>query len=91
MLNYLSEINSPLYQFLCYNPRVNELTSTNPYPKIKTYVLSLYDSPLTYLGDQLIPLSTKMTSLMLSNNLINKIQSLLISLFIIIAIKLIYY
>ena len=70
MLNYLSEINSPLYQFLCYNPRVNELTSTNPYPKIKTYVLSLYDSPLTYLGDQPIPLSTKMTSLMLSNNLI---------------------
>ena len=46
MLNYLSEINSPLHQFLCNNSRVNELTSTNPYPKIKTYVLLSNEYPI---------------------------------------------
>lgn len=30
MLNYLSELNSPLHHFLCNNSRVNEITSTNP-------------------------------------------------------------
>ena len=46
------------------------MTSINPYPKIKTYVLSLNEYPRTYLGKQPIPVTTKMTSTMLSNNLV---------------------
>lgn len=70
MLNYLSEIKSPLHHFLCNHSRVNEMTSINPYPKIKTYVLSLNEYPRTYLGEQPIPVTTKMTSTMLLNNLV---------------------
>ena len=60
MLNYLSEINSPLHHFVCNNSRVNEMTSINPYPKIKTYVLSLNEYPRTYdyLGEQPIAVTT---------------------------------
>ena len=60
MLNYLPEIKSPLHHFLCNNSRVNEMTSINPYPKIKTYVLSLNEYPRTYdyLGEQPIAVTT---------------------------------
>ena len=75
MLNYLSEIKSPLHHFLCNNSRVNEMTSINPYPKIKTYVLSLNGGNITYLGEQPILVNTNITSSMLLNNLVYALLS----------------
>lgn len=51
------------------------MTSINSYPKIKTYVLSLNGGNSTYLGEQPIPVSTKMTSSMLLNNLVYALLS----------------
>lgn len=70
MLNYLSLINSPLYDFLYTHPRLRELTSKDPYPKIISYVESLQVYPYTFLGESLMAVSTKMTTLMLKNNLV---------------------